>query len=191
MRECEFTPPQTVLMASIQASLIPVLSEARKGNPNSRSWQAAVWFNYAGIYVDVGATLSAVYVIQWAAELTTEARTLVMENPHSMPAQVLQGKLLPQKYLMGKSEMQMLHRFGMPSQWKYLAHHMVWGFLVGAIFLFLTLTLFIFNIEGTVIGATLCLALLYGLFPVVYYLRERFMAVGVMAQFRRVPNGGS
>ena len=162
-------------MAGVQASLIPVFNPKGGDIPNSGSRRAIVWLNYAGIYVNVGATLSAVYVIQWAAELTTVARTLAMRSPHSIPALLLQGKSLEEKYLMGQSEMELLHHFGMPLRWKYLTHHMVWGFLVGAVFLFLTLTLFIFNIEGSVIGVILSLALIIGLFPLVYSLRERFV----------------
>ena len=117
-------------MAGVQANLIPVLDGARKldDNPHSGSWQAIVCLNYAGIYVNVGATLSAVYVIQWAAELTTVARTLAMKSQHSMPALLRQGKSLDEKYLKGQFEMELLNHFGMPSSWKHLAHHMVWDF---------------------------------------------------------------
>lgn len=179
-------------MAGVQANLISILSDARKAddNPSRISWQVAVWFNYAGIYVNVGATLSAVYVIQWAAELTTEARTLAMRDPHSLPAHHRQGKILPEEYFMGHHEMQLLRQFGMPRSWEYLAQHMVWGLLAGAIFLFLALTLLLFNTEGSVIGTTLVLAILSGMFPVAYYVRERVVPAGVMPNIRRVSKGG-
>jgi len=50
-------------MASAQLGLMSVLRSARSADydPSRLSWKVAVWLNYAGIYLTVGATLSAMY----------------------------------------------------------------------------------------------------------------------------------
>ena len=88
-------------MASVQLGLMSVLRSARSADydPSHLSLKVAIWFNYAGIYLAIGTTLSAMYVLQWAAELTTKACSSAKVDLHSTPAQRLQGKLLPGDYL--------------------------------------------------------------------------------------------
>ena len=173
-------------MASAQVGLMSPLRSARSADydPSRLSWQVAIWFNYAGIYLAVGATLSAMYVLQWAAELTSEARLLAKVNPYSLPAQYLQGKLIPGYYLMPHFEMDLLRQFGMPRRWKYLAHHMVWGPVLGSFSLFVTLTILAFNNEGGLISRPLIIPLVLGILPLGFYVLERFVPVGTMVELR-------
>jgi hypothetical protein len=177
--------PQTALLAGVQASLTSILSGAR-GNDDDIAWKVAVWFNYAGIYFDVGATLSAVYVVQWAAGFTADARTLAKEHIDSLPAQVLRGKLLKKDFLTAHHEMELLRAFGMPRHWEFLAHHMMMGLVLGAINLSVTLTILVFKTEGIAVSASLVVALVLGMLPVGFYVRGRLVPVGVMAKFKWV-----
>ena len=137
---------QTALLAGIQAGMIAVIEALPDGN-NSALWQAFRFFVYAGVFFDLGATLSSVYITVQGAALPGLARRKAMSirDPESGPYRQIHDPdyKMPYNRLDGWHDVQMLEEFGIGRFWRVVAFHMLWNFVLGYICLIMSVIMWV------------------------------------------------
>lgn len=78
---------QTALLAQIEAGLLGGMDEV---DPETATDIAARWFGYAGLILNLGATLSAVLLLLAVSSVPTQSRQLYMSCSHGYPRKVFQ-----------------------------------------------------------------------------------------------------
>jgi hypothetical protein len=140
--------PQTALLAGVQAGFIAVIGAFPPGyDPNSALWRTFRFFVYTGVFFDLGATLSSVYITVEGAALPTLARRKAMDrsDEKSHPYRQLHEPdyMLPSGHLDGQNGTHLLKEFGMGRLWVFTARHMLWNFVLGYICLFMSIILWV------------------------------------------------
>lgn len=140
---------QTALLAGIQAGMIAVI-EALPDGKDSALWQAFRFFVYAGVFFDLGATLSSVYITVQGAALPGLARQKAMARhdlESAAPAPYHQihnpNYRMPYDRLDGWHDVQMLEEYGIGRLWRVVAFHMLWNFVLGYICLIMSVIMWV------------------------------------------------
>ena len=162
---------QTALLAAVQGGMIAVI-EAFPDSDDSPIWRTFRVFVYAGLFFDLGATLSSVYITVQGAALPVLARRKAMATgaPKSSPYLQIHepDHMMPRYHLDGWHGVQILEEFGMDRLWRYVAHHMLWNFVLGYICLIMSIILWVCGKESmalavpTVVVAVGTAATVYG-----------------------------
>ena len=139
--------PQTALLAAVQGGMLAVIS-----TDDSPLWQTFRGLVYAGLFFDLGATLSSVYITVQGAALPVLARRKAMAIGPSESVPYLQlhepGRMMPRDHVDGRHSLDIIEAFGMDKLWKYVAHHMLWNFVLGYICLVLSVIIWVFGRES-------------------------------------------
>jgi len=133
-------------------------------NPSSSSgWSTLRWLIYAGIYLNSGATASALAFINYTSYLTTSARVLLLTNPHSWPYRVFYGEQIPFEFLSLPyidQDFELMTEFGLKRSMRPMWHAMSYGFYAGSAFLFTSLGLWVWLSESLAVSVSLTILIL-------------------------------
>lgn len=137
---------QTALLAGIQAGMIAII-EALPDGSDSALWQTFRFFVYVGVFFDLGATVSSVYITVQGAALPVLARrkAMAMADLESGPYRQLHepDHTMPRYRLDGWHSVQVLEEFGIGRLWRFVAFHMLWTFVLGYICLIVSVILWV------------------------------------------------
>ena len=120
------------------------------------SYESALWrtfrfFVYAGVFFDLGATVSSVYItVQGAALPVLARRKAIARDPESGPYRQIHepDHMMSRDLLDGWHGVQILEEFGIGRHWKFVAHHMLWNFVLGYICLIMSIVLWVCGRES-------------------------------------------
>ncbi len=165
---------QTALLATVQGGMIAVI-DALPDSDDSPVWRAFRGFVYAGLFFDLGATLSSVYIIVQGAALPVLARRKAMVTCASRSVPYLQihepDHMMPRGHLDGWHGVPILEEFGMDRLWRYVAHHMLWNFVLGYICLIMSIILWVCGMESTALVVPIVVVAVGTAGPVYGFLR--------------------
>ena len=166
--------PQTALLAGVQAGMIAVI-EALPDSGDSALWRAFRCFVYAGLFFDLGATLSSVYITVQGAALPVLARRQAMAIGAPKSAPYLQihepDHTMPRYHLDGWHGVEILEEFGMNRLWRYVAYHMLWNFVLGYICLVVSIVIWVCGREEPALFIPIVLIAVGTAVPVYGFLR--------------------
>ena len=121
--------------------------EALPSDNDSALWRTFRFFVYAGVFFDLGATVSSVYITVQGAALPVLARrkAMAMHDLESGPYRQIHDPdyKMPYNRLDGWHDVQMLEEFGIGRLWKAVAYHMLWCFVLGYICLVMSIILWV------------------------------------------------
>jgi len=164
--------PQTALLAAVQGGMIAVIQSMSDDSPLWRSFRV---FVYAGLFFDLGATLSSVYITVQGAALPVLARRKAMDTSAQNSAPYRQmhepGHTMPRGHLDGWGGVDILEDFGMDKLWRYVAHHMLWNFVLGYICLVISVILWVCAKESTALVVPVVMIAFCTAAPVYGFLR--------------------
>jgi len=95
------------------------------------------------------------------SDLNTLARQTALQDPESLPAQVLRGEHLQQSLFTGNGEATLLRGFGLGRIWELTRSHMMVCFIMGMISSFVEITLWEWSLD--VFQVSLAISLPLGL----------------------------
>ncbi len=171
--------PQLALFAGVQASLIQVVVQT-EGLPGGDTTKALKWFMYAGVFVDLGGAASAVAIVNMAATASIIARSRAITDPRSLPRHVLKGGYIDDydpTLLNEDRETHLLQSFGLSRRFEWIGLHMLFSFVIGSLFLVISLCIWIYLTEPTAIFASLVPLVPLTLFPTFFVLIPDFNVV--------------
>jgi hypothetical protein len=123
---------------------------------------------YAGVFVDLGSTASAIAIVNMASSAAVTSRSLAIRKD-SLPRRILMGvEVIDPDLLQEANEMQLLHEFGMSRGWKIAGWHMWISFILGSICIFTSLAIWIWLTESTGVAAALMPIVLPSLYPIIH-----------------------
>jgi hypothetical protein len=125
---------------------------------SSPSWSALRWLIYAGIYLNSGATASALAFINYASYLTTSARVLLLTDPTSMPYRVFCGENIPFESLSLPyidQDFELMTQFGLKKNMRPVWQALSYGFYAGSAFLFASMGVWVWLNESLAVAASL------------------------------------
>lgn len=166
---------QTALLAAVQGGMFAVIGSAPASN-DSPLWQTFRGLVYAGLFFDLGATLSSVYITVQGAGLPVLARrkAMVVGDSESEPYLQVQekGHMMHKYHLDGHHSLQIIEEFGMDRLWRYVAYHMLWNFVLGYLCLVLSVIIWIAGNESKELIIPVCvIAVGAAFFPIYGFLR--------------------
>ena len=142
---------------------------------DSPLWRTFRGLLYAGLFFDLGATLSSVYITVQGAALPVLARRKAMDTEAHNSVPYLQihepNHPVPRDHLDGWHGVQILEEFGMDKLWRYVAHHMLWNFVLGYICLFMSVIIWVFSKESPALIVPIVVIAVCTAFPVYGFLR--------------------
>jgi hypothetical protein len=131
------------------------------------TWRVLRWFMYAGVFVDLGGTASAIAIVNMASSAPVTARSLAIQDVNSLPREILtEGNSIPASLLLETNEMSLLREFGMSTRWAIAGWHMWISFTFGSIFI--VTSLWIWLTESTGVAAALMPIVLPTLYPIIH-----------------------
>ncbi len=164
---------QTALLAAVQGGMLAVINDS----DNSPLWQTFRGLVYAGLFFDLGATLSSVYITVQGAALPVLARrkAMAMAIGASKSVPYLQihepDHMMPRDHLDGRHSLDIIEAFGMDKLWRYVAHHMLWNFVLGYICLVLSVIMWVIGKESKELIIPIVVVAVGTAFPVYGFLR--------------------
>jgi hypothetical protein len=159
---------QTALFAAVQISLIQTVIQYQNLG-DTVPWRFLRWFMYAGVFVDLGGTASAIAIVNMASSASVTARSWAIRKKNSLPSKILlEGEAIDPDLLEEANEMQLLRKFGMSRRWAIAGWHMWISFTLGSIFIFTSLAIWIWLTETTGVAAALMPIILPSLYPIIH-----------------------
>lgn len=158
------------LLAGVQVTLIQVVVQAGE-LPQNATTRALKWFMYAGVFVDLGGAASAVAIVNIVATASITARSLAITDGDSLPRHVLMGGSIDDRninLLKEDNETALLRAFGLSSKFEWIGFHMLLSFLIGSLFIVISLCIWIYITESRAVFASLVPLVPLTLFPIVF-----------------------
>lgn len=136
-------------------------------------WLAFRFFVYMGVFFDLGATASAVYILVMGSGLPVIARKLALNNKNSLPYHALHKSERPFTYqaLNGTRDIDLLQGYGMGKVWACMAYYMVVSFVSGFMCLFLSILLWVWGTEGRGLSIALTIGVTVGVVPALGFVQ--------------------
>lgn len=155
----------TALLAAVQISMAQVVftNNTTDGTPLPPAWLTLHWLVYAGIYLNSGATASALAFINYAGYLTSSARVLLLTDPNSWPTRCFYGEKLPFESLALPyidQDFELMINFGLKKNMRPVWHSLSYGFYAGSFFFFVSLGLWIWLVEPLAVAISLTVLIL-------------------------------
>ena len=125
-----------------------------------------------GVFFDLGATASAVYILIRGSGLPVIARNMALGDENSLPYQVLRdpGKRFPYEALNGTWDINLLQTYGMGKVWASMAYYMVVSFVSGFICLFISILLWVWGTEVKGLAIALTIGVTAGAAPALAFV---------------------
>jgi hypothetical protein len=127
------------------------------------------------MFFDLGATLSSVYLTVQGAALPVLARqkAMAIDAPESVPYLQIHepDRAMHRDHLDGCHGLQVLEEFGIDRLWRYVAHHMLWNFILGYICLILSIIMWVCGRESPALVVPLVVVAVGTALPVYGFLR--------------------
>ena len=165
---------QTALLAAVQGGMFAVIGTP-PASDDSPLWRTFRGLVYAGLFFDLGATLSSVYITVQGAALPVLARRKAMAAGDSKSDPYLQvhesDHMMRRYHLDGLHGLEIIEEFGMDRLWRYVAHHMLWNFVLGYICLVLSVIIWVVGKESKELIIPVCVVAIGAAFPVYGFLR--------------------
>jgi hypothetical protein len=165
---------QTALLAAVQGGMIAFI-QSMSASDDSALWKTFRLFVYAGLFFDLGATLSSVYITVQGAALPVLARRKAMDTIAEGSSPYFQihkpDHKMPRSHLDGWHGVQILEEFGMDRLWRFVAHHMLWNFVLGYICLVMSVILWVCAKESTALVVPVVMIAACTAAPVYGFLR--------------------
>lgn len=136
----------------------------------SVAWRTLRWFTYAGVFIDLGGTASAIAIVNMACNAPIVARTMAIGRKDSIARRVLLELPIEQRLLYNSNEMELLRQFGMSKRWHITGWHMVISFILGSLFIFTSLSLWVWLTESIEVAACLMPVVTIVICPIVFLL---------------------
>ncbi|KAG8771632.1 hypothetical protein FRC15_003301 [Serendipita sp. 397] len=153
------------LLAGVQVGLVQLVAQ-NESLPNDVTTRTLRWFMYAGVLIDLGGTASAIAIVVTSTAAVAAARDKIILEEDSLPHKVLKGDPIPEILLTEERETELLEEFGIPRTFKLLGWHMLISFITGSLFIAISLCIWIWKTESSVIFGTLVPLVLITLSPV-------------------------
>jgi hypothetical protein len=119
------------------------------------AWRALQWFTYSGAIINLAGTASAVVIINMSSSLVNEARYMLLSKPNSLPYIIEFGGVLPKALLKPDSHIHRMKAFGMPRIFFLLTKVVFACFLLGTLFIFTSISLWVWITEPSAIAGPL------------------------------------
>lgn len=159
------------LFAAVQISFAQVTGSAQHDS-RTAAWNAIYIFTYGSMIMNLGGAAGAITVLYQATALENKARIMAMNRPDSLPGKVAKGGYLDKKDL-ERIDWALLRDFGMPAYYQVYYLTLILSFVLGCIFSFSSLSIWVWIHFPVVVGACLMplmaiavlLALTFALLP--------------------------
>lgn len=129
----------------------------------SPAWQLLHWLTYAGIYLNSGATASALAFINYSSYLPIFARVLLLTDTNSWPYRLFNGEPLPLSCLESPyidQDFELMIQFGLKKNMLPVWRALSYGFYAGSSMLFMSLGLWVWLNEPLAVSASLTILIL-------------------------------
>jgi len=135
-------------------------------------WLAFRFFVYMGVFFDLGATTSAVYILVMGSGLPVIARKMALSDRTSLPYHALHETERPFTYeaLNGTRDIDLLRGYGMGKVWARMAYYMVVSFVAGFMCLFLSVLLWVWGTETKGLAIALTVGVTAGAVPALGFI---------------------
>lgn len=149
------THTQTTLFAAVQAQLLIALPQSL-GRPVDTVLR---FFGYSGLFLNLGATLSAILLLIAVASLPAAARGVYISCSHSYPRKLVHDPHgshntdLNRLLLDRDGESQLLRAFGIARGWGILLRHCIFCFLGGWVCAFLHIVINLWLSQSHLVAA--------------------------------------
>ena len=126
-----------------------------------------------GVFFDLGATASAVYILVMGSGLPVTAREMALRDRNSLPYEALRNPRRPFGYtrLDGTGDIDLLKRYGMGKLWVVMAYYMVVGLVCGFMCLFVSILLWVWGTEARGLAIALTIGVTAGAAPMLGFIR--------------------
>jgi len=161
------TYTQTTLFAGVQAQLLGSLPQPT-GFPADTVLR---FFGYSGLFLNLGATLSAILLLVAVASLPAAARGVYITCSHSYPRRIFHdghGSHVADlnKLLLGRDgETHLLRAFGIARGWGILLRHCVACFLGGWVCAFLHISINLWLSQSNLVAALIMPSAVFAIIP--------------------------
>ncbi|KZV83717.1 hypothetical protein EXIGLDRAFT_777263 [Exidia glandulosa HHB12029] len=169
----------TALFAGVQSQLLGGLPD----DLGRASDTALRFFAYAGLFLNIGGTLSSVLLLIAVTSMPVTARHLYVSCPHSYPRQMFprrrqgdgdypewENNDAQRMLLNSEGDAQLLRAFGIARGWDIILFHCLLSFVGGAVFTFVQIAFTAWIAERTVIAALVLPFAIFGVAPPLYVL---------------------
>ena len=125
-----------------------------------------------GVFFDLGATASAIYILVMGSGLPVIARKMALSDKASLPYHALHKPERPFTYeaLNGTRDIDLLKGYGMGKVWARMAYYMVVSFVAGFMCLFTSIILWVWGTETRGLAVALTVGVTAGAVPMLGFI---------------------